>query len=478
MKRINNMKSCRLLLLCFLSIAAVSSCGKMDPAYRADLQAKKYLRDQYMDVYYYWNKEVRSRNAKLSPDGYDIYRFFNAMLYSKDRWSWMEDRDSYVSSSTGTYVGGTYAIKVTQAVEDFDDYRVWIRYIFPGSPLERYGVTRGAQLKAVADIDVSEGFSSQEKVDAFNRAVAVSPQTFTFRLVDGRDTTFTAIWATSFTTDYILKTAVFTNEDYPGLNEPVGYLNFISFNNNKVPELCRALRSLKEKGARKLILDLRYNGGGDSRASDTLVSFIAPKSAVGKTYVTRTHNDNLRGRGYDQSTEVKQNADNLGLDAIYFIMGSGSASASEMVYNGMRPLYAENVHHVGRVTYGKPNGMYVLMYPGDRSSHNAYDKGDYSKLEYVFYPISFYNVNSASQHIPDEGFTPENSGCDDIYNDFGPKERDIAACLHHIVHGYYPAEPATVNLRRRSEGGVIDKLLLPEEKTNSNYGSYKVQLSK
>ena len=58
---------------------------KNDP----DYPAKSFLRSQYMDIYYYWRDEVKDRNAALKPYDYNIYDFFDEMLYSEDRWSWM-----------------------------------------------------------------------------------------------------------------------------------------------------------------------------------------------------------------------------------------------------------------------------------------------------------------------------------------------------------------------------------------------------
>ena len=71
--------------------------GRQDEEYIS----KVYLRSICMDIYYYWYKEVKSRNALLDPDKYSITDFFDEMLYEKDRWSWMCDGDYYRSMQTG-----------------------------------------------------------------------------------------------------------------------------------------------------------------------------------------------------------------------------------------------------------------------------------------------------------------------------------------------------------------------------------------
>ena len=100
-----------------------------------DYDAKSFLRTQYMDVFYYWRDDVKDRNAAFKPYDYEIYDFFDEMLYSKDRWSWMCDKEYYISDETGV-ITGTWGISLTQAVEYFNDYGLHVRYVFPGSPLD------------------------------------------------------------------------------------------------------------------------------------------------------------------------------------------------------------------------------------------------------------------------------------------------------------------------------------------------------
>lgn len=483
------MRNRQLVLMLFAAAAllAFQSCGEpFDPEQQRregekvmikndpDYDAKAYLRSEYMDVYYYWNREVKSRNAKYLPyEVKDIYTWFDTLLYSpKDRWSWMEDKESYLATSTGT-ITGTWGVSLVQPIDHFKDYGVYVSYILPGSPFEQYGVTRGAQLRAIGGVEIGDAIDTQAELDGFNQHYYDNPNTFTFRLVDGTDVSFKASLATSIKTDYILKKKVITDADFPGLGEPVGYLHYMQFVAGFIPQLDAALKEFKAAGVRKMIVDLRYNGGGDSSASDTLVSFIAPAGCAGKPYVTRTHNSTLSN--LNKTSYISHNAYNLGLDEVYFIMMGGSASASEMVFNGLRPYFGERIHHVGLQTYGKPNGMYVLLYPGDDADYERYDRNDFSRLQYAFYPICFYNKNSAGEEIPSgsvsgSGFVPECEIPDDVYHDFGPQEANVRACLMHIVNGTFPSVRITGNAPTRSAGGLESPLLRPESLTDPGYG--------
>ena len=478
----NKITILKLSMAVFAIVLSVCACGPItdeeqekidaDP----DYAAKSFLRSQYMDVYYYWRDEVKDSNATLKPYDYDIYDFFDKMLYREDRWSWMCDKEEYISDETGV-ITGTWGISLGQAVEYYGDYNLRVRYVWPGSPLERFGVTRGAQLTHIAGVSVSEddtGFT-QEKLKYFQENYYKSPQTLTFRLKDGRDTTFKASMASSLSTHPSLITRVFQPGDFPGLSEPVGYFLYMSFKANFLDDITQAMNTFRAAGVRKLIVDLRYNGGGDSRASQLMVDCLAPASAVGKTYVVRKHNSYLakldKSFSDEENTQVVGKNDNaLAPEAIYFITGSGSASASEMVMNGLKPYLGDKLQMVGDTTYGKPNGMYVLMYPGTEKDYEAYLDGDFSKLQWAFLPIAFFNQNSLGQSIPYDGFVPNNYRPDDLFHDFGVEEEDIRACLTHITTGTYPAVTSRRNTPTKASFRAGARIAREED--DPKYGRY------
>ena len=107
----------------FLLVLLLQGCNPIDREEKAkidadtDYKAKSFLRTQYMDVYYWWRDEVITRNATLKPYNYDIYDFFDAMLAKQDRWSWMCDKEAYISDETGVISGGTWGVSLGQAVE-------------------------------------------------------------------------------------------------------------------------------------------------------------------------------------------------------------------------------------------------------------------------------------------------------------------------------------------------------------------------
>ncbi|MCR5571287.1 MAG: hypothetical protein K6F42_03495 [Bacteroidales bacterium] len=464
-----------LSLAIFFLLAA--GCGKVekepvnpvDPEIEKDVDymAKTFLRREYMNVYYYWYQDVYNRNASLQPQKYgSIDDFFKALLYQGDRWSWMCDKDEYISTETGVYKG-TWGVSWAQAAEDYGDFAIRVRFIYPGSPFTKHGITRGARLDAIGGRDISEPFT-QDKLAIFNEEIEKVSTSFTFHRADGTDVTFTASRATELSTRSTLVTEVFGPDDFPGLGEEVGYIHYLAYKFTMVSDIKTAMQDFHDRGIHKLIVDLRYNGGGDVSAATELISWLAPIPAQGNTYVKMVHNDKLAS--LDKEVAIPENKDALRLTGLYFILGKGSASASEVTVNGLAPYMTDYLHTVGKQTYGKPNGMYVLFYPGTDADYQRYNNDDYSRLKYAFLPICFYNKNSVDVSIPDAGMVPDNWCPDDLYHDFGPQEENIKDCLTHIATGSFPVHEKAETKAASARPG----LLLPTpESSDPHYGLFK-----
>lgn len=421
---------------------------------------KKYYEDYF--PYYFWYDDVYNKVSKFKYENYStINEYFHATLFKDDRWSWMMTAQEYLEGETGEQTG-TYGLSLGQEVEYYKDYDIKVRFIYPGSPLEEHGVTRGWTLTHLDSVPVMQYVA----LGKFEKALYKNNQLFTFKDTEGNSHTFRSSPSKSLFTRSSLRTQVFQPGDYPGLTEPVGYFLYMSFKAGFLSDIDSAFAVFKDAGVRKVILDLRYNGGGDGRASDLLVSYLAPDSADRKVYRKTIHNRLLTQ--FNSADTIHRQPNSLNLDDLYVICGEGSASASEVTVNGLSPYL--NVHLVGDTTYGKPNGMYVLMYPGEDADYERYEAGDFSKLKLVYLPIAFFSKNSEDESIPYNGFIPDNYRPDDLRHDFGVTEDNIRACLEHIVSGSYPEIPRLYGAQRRS--AISDKgLRIPDDlRTSPLYG--------
>ena len=124
---------------------------------------------------------------------------------------------------------------------------------------------------------------------------------------------------------------------------PTGYIKLSSFTLNGSEDVRKALISLKDQGAQRIILDLRGNGGGLMDEATDIVSLFVPKGTLVAT---------ARGRGEGSSFScVTDKAPVDTLIPLMVLVSSSSASSSEIVAGALQDLDRALV--VGTRTYGK-----------------------------------------------------------------------------------------------------------------------------
>ena len=137
------------------------------------------------------------------------------------------------------------------------------------------------------------------------------------------------------------KTAIAENN--PSFSIPTGYIKISSFTLNGSEDVRKALISLKEQGAQRIILDLRGNGGGLMDEATDIVSLFVPKGTLVAT---------ARGRGEGANFScVTDKAPVDTLIPLMVLVGSSSASSSEIVAGALQDL--DRALIVGTRTYGK-----------------------------------------------------------------------------------------------------------------------------
>jgi len=448
-------------LLLFLTIAVLSpsvfsSCTPEEVITVVTEKQKQYnyVSEMMHDVYY-WYKDVP---AKINATSYvTIFDYFDAHLVSQDRWSWMMTGTDYLDNKAG--ISTSYGATYSQAIDYYNDYAIRVRYVFPNTPLSENGVKRGWELTHLNGTPVMD----LVRLNTFETEMAKASNSFTFKDLAGVSKTFTAS-SRVISTRSFLKTEVYTSAEFPGLPRPVGYFNYYTFNATMLSDIEQAMATFKTAGIKELILDLRYNGGGDGEATALLANYIAPSTAEGKIVARREHNDKYSKYDSEESTitRVKRLAGSLNLDRLFILGSKGTASASEVILNGFKPLMT--VVQVGTTTYGKPNGMYVLPYPEE----------DYTSPDYVFLPICFFSVNSVGEGHYVDGIAPDQSRPDDLYHDFGVNEDWVKSCLTYITTGSLPALPA----KPAAAPSVYFRGKMAVDEDSPNYGKYVNRMPK
>ena len=143
-----------------------------------------------------------------------------------------------------------------------------------------------------------------------------------------------------------------------------------------------AFQSFKNQGITRIIVDLRYNGGGLVSIAELMGDLLAANrtgSVFSYTTFRSSKSSNNETRNFGAQAQA------IAATKIAFIGTGSTASASELVMNSMPPYLANNVALIGSNTYGKPVGQiaFDLSQCDDRlraiafKTDNADHQGEY-----------------------------------------------------------------------------------------------------
>ena len=301
---------------------------------------------------------------------------------------------------------------------------------FEDSPAFEAGLRRGQQLLAV---DMGEGFESWESIVARG---ATSDEVFgpsdeaatrTFEVDDNGLIREIVVTKAEINTPPLAGEPLLIEREG---NSPVGYLHFRSFiraaYDATLPDypstypLPEAARLFKEAGVTDLVIDLRYNGGGLLDVAQAFMNLLAGESAEDEASYIFKVNDNPENDYPDYEEYFAPLPDTFNPFRIAFIVTEASASASELLINGLDP-YIE-VALVGSDTSGKAVGQ--ALFPLDED-----------QCEMALRLISFEIQNGLGQGgywngLEDTGRFTLYPAADDVTRPFGDvNEESLQAAL-------------------------------------------------
>lgn len=402
----------KLLSILIILIALSGSCKKevVPVVTVTPEQARDSLYFLMKEVYYWYNFMPTVTRENYS----DPYSLLDAMMYKTlDRWSFVADYDEFNAEMQGTFVGHGFRI----GLDENDVAR--IAMIYKNSQLYFLGVRRGWIVKKINGTDIAPILISGDGTTYSNLigpSTAGITNTFLFQKPDGSETTISAT-KSSFTINSVLlyDTILLSTGDV------TGHLVFESFVEVSEGELETAFSYFKTKGAKELILDLRYNSGGYLYIAQELASYIAGNGYTSTNFGTLQYNDKYQSanRSYKFITTNYP----LALSRIVVITTRSTASASEVVMNSLKPF--TTIVSIGDTTNGKPVGM------------NAFP----CAKKYIFSPITFKIINSLSQGDYFDGFAPQIIATDDITHDFDDNnEKCLKEAIQYLETGILPGK--------------------------------------
>lgn len=131
---------------------------------------------------------------------------------------------------------------------------------------------------------------------------------------------------------------------YYGLQpDGIGYINYAQFFDGTSKDFRRAFLDLRQKGAKKLVIDLRNNGGGNVQDAISILNMFLPK---GKTLLTMKGKIKNANRTYTTTVEPVDT-----VMPIVVLVNGQTASASEITSGALQDY--DRAVILGTRTYGK-----------------------------------------------------------------------------------------------------------------------------
>ena len=368
----------------------------------------------------------------------DPQAFFTSLLYqynTVDKWSFL------VNDST-TITNWIQGISQTMGYDFWyaqlgttNNVVIIVKYVFKGSPAEKAGLKRGDLFLKVN--------GTQLTLSNWDQFLLNNPTSYTLSMasISGNTVSLNGIslsmTAVTMQENPILMDTVFTVGNFK-----VGYLVYNGFNSDFDLQLNDVFQTFKNASIDKLIIDLRYNGGGSVQTATYLASMIYG-TATSKVFYTEQYNPvfqasivnaygtaSLSNNFTDQilatATTPQTSINTLNLSNLYVIMTDNTASASELLINGLTPYM--NIFKVGSNTVGKYVASVTIQDWLADGSVNPKDP-------YVMQPIVVRIANSQGVTNFRNGLTPDFSVLEDIANllPFGdPNEALLNPVLEQI----------------------------------------------
>lgn len=405
----------KLVILFFLAAFAFQSCQDNDDvAAPINLEINDFIW-KGMNLYYLWQADVpnlsdtkfanqSALNAFLS--GYPVpENLFNALRVNEniDRFSWivddyleLEGQLQGTTNNNGVEFGLSY--KSSGSTEIIG----WVRYIIPNSDASTKNIKRG---------DVFYGVNgTQLTVNNYQALLFGSNNDYTLNMADINGGAFTPNGKSVALTKTVLdEHPILVNKVIVSGSHKIGYLMYNGFYADYDTDLNTAFGSLKSQGITDFVLDLRYNGGGSVQTAARLASMITG-TFTGQVFAKQQWNAKIESYFAANDPESLKNLftdkigttaiNSIGMTKVYILTSASTASASELVINGLKPYIT--VVQIGDVTVGKNVGSVTL-----------YDSPTFGKENrnpshrYAMQPIVLKIVNSLGYGDYQTGLVPD-----------------------------------------------------------------------
>lgn len=421
----------------FVLFTTVTSCEDNDSP-SGSVEEYEYVNDwiyENMSVYYLWNERMPSAESCVFSSNPE--KFFRSICYTYDeKTNPNGDRFSWIQENYVDLLNSLSGVSSDEIGFEFILYYIYknrpeligeILYVKKGTPAEANKIKRGQYFTEINGTQLTDGNYSQ--------LISNLKGNYTLSVYEPDDTSLSNKKTYSLSTvSKYEENPIYLDSVYYAGGKRIGYLvyNFFADDNGDGKckydaQLAQVFEKFKSNNINSLVLDLRYNSGGSSLAATVLGSMLVKNFSTSNLFYTIKYNSLLtqvitqeegpeyfNQRFMDKISPDKASNNltspiyltNIGNDLqdLYILTGSNTASASELIINGLKPYM--KVTLLGSTTYGKNVG-----------SISIYEEND-PKNKWGMQPIiaKMFNKNNESDFTA--GFPPDIKNEDD---DLGKK---------------------------------------------------------
>lgn len=417
-------------ILGLLLIAIALSCSDKDDdafVYPKESTVQNFMW-QGLNLWYFWQADAPNLGDSrfTSNDDYVAYlesftdpeEFFYQTCYKHskvvgsssaiDRFSFVEDDyETLVNSLSGVSKSNGLEFGLARN-EGSTDLFGYVRYIIPNSNASTKDIARGDIFTRVNGVQLNDA--------NYISLLFGNSDTYTLGMADisGTVVTDNDKEVTLTKSEGLQEDPILVAKTVEVNGTKIAYLMYNGFTNSYNEQLNTVFGQFKTAGATELVLDLRYNPGGSVNSSRLLASMVYGTN-TSELYVRQRWNDKIQSMlnkeqledYFANKTDSGTALNSLNLNKVYVLATGSSASASELVMNGLAPYV--NVFHIGETTRGK-NEFSVTMVD-DVDNDYIYRSDRENKINpsnrWAMQPLMGRNENSEGFSDYTLGLTPD-----------------------------------------------------------------------
>ena len=314
----------------FIITLSMAFAVVLSAAFTAKAQSQNFKLGQWSEIHNSILKELNRSYVDTLPLDRIMRAGVDAMLEELDPYTVYipeEENEDLQMMLSKTY-GGIGAI-----IHKKKDENVIINEPYAGSPAEKYGLQCGDEIIEIDGVP-TKGLETKESSD---RMKGKPGTTVVFKVKKVR---------TGDTLDIpvVRERIHFPDIEYAGmLDDTTGYILQSGFTENVSGEIRSKFQELKKQGMKRLVLDLRGNGGGLMSEAINIVSLFVPKGSLVVT---------SKGNTEESAREYRTESEPLDTEIPLIVMiDSGSASSSEIVSGALQDMDRATI--MGKRSYGK-----------------------------------------------------------------------------------------------------------------------------